>query len=47
MVGLAAEAEKWLDIPVVAINTAILWRTYRANGFEDRIYDAGQLLRDF
>lgn len=47
MVNLAAEAEKWLEKPVIAINTAILWRAYRANGWDDRIYDAGQLLRDF
>lgn len=47
MVNLAAEAERWLDRPVVAINSAILWRAYRANGFDDRIYDAGRLLREF
>jgi len=46
MVKLAAEAEQWLELPVVAINTAILWRTYRANGFDDRVYGAGSLLRD-
>jgi maleate isomerase len=47
MVGLAAQAEKWLQRPVVAINSAILWRSYRANGFDDRIYDSGSLLREF
>ena len=46
MVELAAEAEGWLGKPVIAINTAIIWHAYRANGFEDRIYGCGALLRD-
>ena len=46
MVGLAAEAEGWLGKPVIAINTAILWHAYRANGFDDRIYGCGSLLSD-
>ena len=46
MVGLAAEAEGWLGKPVVAINTAIVWHAYRANGFEDRLYGLGSLLSD-
>ena len=46
MVGLAAEAEGWLGKPVIAINTAILWHAYRANGFDDRIYGCGSLLSE-
>ena len=46
MVRLAAEAEGWLGKPVVAINTAIIWHAYRANGFDDRIYGCGSLLSD-
>ena len=46
MVGLAAEAESWLGKPVIAINTAIIWHAYRANGFDDRIYGCGALLSD-
>ena len=46
MVGLAAEAEGWLGKPVIAINTAIIWHAYRANGLEDRLYGLGALLRE-
>ena len=46
MVGLAAEAEGWLGKPVIAINTAIIWHAYRANGLEDRFYGLGTLLRE-
>ena len=46
MVRLAAEAEGWLGKPVVAINAAIIWHAYRANGFDDRIYGCGSLLSD-
>lgn len=46
MVGLAAEAEGWLGKPVIAINAAIVWHAYRANGLEDRIYGLGTLLRE-
>ena len=46
MVRLAAEAEGWLGKPVIAINTAIIWHAYRANGFVDRIYGCGSLLSD-
>ena len=46
MVRLAAEAEGWLGKPVIAINAAIIWHAYRANGFDDRIYGCGSLLSD-
>ena len=46
MVGLAAEAEGWLGKPVLAINTAIVWHAYRANGFRDRLYGRGSLLAE-
>ncbi len=46
MVALAAEAEGWLGKPVIAINTAIIWHAYRANGFDDRLYGCGSLLSD-
>jgi len=44
MVRLAAEAEGWLGKPVIAINAAIVWHAYRANGFDDRIHGCGSLL---
>ena len=46
MVRLAAEAEGWLGKPVIAINTAIAWHAYRANGFDDRILGCGSLLSE-
>ncbi|MCY4229675.1 MAG: arylmalonate decarboxylase [Alphaproteobacteria bacterium] len=47
MVRLAAEAEGWLGKPVVAINAALAWHAYRANGFDDRLYDCGRLLSNY
>ncbi|MCP5149828.1 MAG: arylmalonate decarboxylase [Ectothiorhodospiraceae bacterium] len=44
MVRLAAEAERWLAKPVVAINAATVWRAYRSNGITERIPNAGTLL---
>ena len=44
MIGLAAEAQKWLGKPVIAINAALLWHAYRDNGFNDLLYGAGSLL---
>jgi maleate isomerase len=47
MVGLAAETERALGKPVVAINAATYWHALRANGIEDRIPGLGRLLEDF
>ena len=44
MVRLAAQAEVWLDKPVVAINAATYWHALRANGLKDRIAGLGRLL---
>ena len=44
MVRLAADLEKEIGKPVVAINASIVWRTYRELGFLDRIPNAGRLL---
>ena len=46
MVRLAAEAEGWLGKPVIAINTAIVWHAYRANGFNEKLYGFGSLLSE-
>lgn len=46
MLRLAAEAERWLDKPVIAINAATLWHALRANGFDDRFEGFGTLLRE-
>ena len=44
MIRLAADAEGWLDKPVIAINTATLWHAYRVNGWLDHVYGFGSLL---
>jgi maleate isomerase len=47
MARLAAEAERWLAKPVIAINTATYWYALRQNGFTDRISGFGRLLEEF
>jgi maleate isomerase len=47
MVQLAADTEKALGKPVVAINTATYWHALRANGITDKITGLGRLLEDF
>ncbi|GAA3203504.1 arylmalonate decarboxylase [Actinocorallia longicatena] len=46
MVGLADEAERWLGLPVIAINAATWWMALRDNGVTERIEGAGRLLRE-
>ena len=46
MVRLADTLEKELGKPVIAINTAIVWGTYRALGFNDSLQGVGRLLRE-
>jgi len=44
MARLAGQAEVWLGLPVVAINTAIYWHALRDSGIPDRIAGFGSLL---
>lgn len=44
MARLAGFAEVWLQKPVIAINTAIMWHALRASGIEDKIPGWGSLL---
>ncbi len=44
MLRVAAEAERWLGKPVLAINAVTLWHALRANGIDDQIAGFGQLL---
>ncbi|MEU4821997.1 arylmalonate decarboxylase [Actinomadura sp. NPDC023710] len=46
MVATADEAERWLGLPVIAINAATWWMALRDNGIDDRVLGAGSLLRD-
>jgi maleate isomerase len=47
MVGLAAQAEVWLEKPVIAINAATYWHALRANGIPDQQAGYGRLLSEF
>jgi len=46
LADLAGEAERWLGIPVIAINVATYWSALRANGIHDRIRGFGALLAE-
>jgi maleate isomerase len=46
MADLAGEAERWLGIPVIAINVATYWSALRANGIHDRMRGFGTLLSE-
>ncbi|MFD3326651.1 arylmalonate decarboxylase [Streptomyces sp. NPDC058701] len=46
MVRLADEAERWLGLPVIAINAATWWMALRDNGCLDTLHGHGSLLRD-
>lgn len=47
MAHLAAEAERWLGKPVLAINTATYWHALRTNGIADKVPGFGRLLAEF
>jgi maleate isomerase len=46
MADLAGEAERWLGLPVIAINVATYWSALRANGIADRVAGFGTLLAE-
>jgi maleate isomerase len=46
-VVVAAEAERWLGKPVLAINAVTYWHALRQCGIEDRVYGYGRLLEEF
>lgn len=41
---IAAEAEQWLELPVISVNTATYWYALRSNGIDDQAEGFGQLL---
>lgn len=43
---IADEAERWLDKPVLAVNTCTYWYALRNSGIADRIEGFGSLLRE-
>ena len=46
MIRLAAAAERWLDKPVIAINTATYWHALRQNNLLDQVRGFGKLLEE-
>jgi maleate isomerase len=44
---VAAEAERWLGKPVIAVNTATYWHALRTKGIFDRMPGHGRLLAEF
>jgi maleate isomerase len=46
MLRLAAEAEHWLNKPVVSLSAAIMWSALRSNGFRDQFDGFGRLLQN-
>jgi maleate isomerase len=44
MAAVAGEAERWLEKPVIAVNTALYWHALRANGLTDVVEGFGSLL---
>jgi maleate isomerase len=45
--AVAAEAERWLEKPVVAMNVVTYWDALRRIGIEDRVYGFGRVLEEF
>jgi maleate isomerase len=46
-VAIAAEAERWLGKPVLAINTVTYWDALRRSGVADRVWGYGRILEEF
>jgi maleate isomerase len=44
---VAAEAERWLGKPVLAVNTCTYWHALRQAGIEDKLDGFGSLLTDY
>jgi len=47
MSQVAVEAERWLEKPVLAINTVTYWQALRSCGIADRAYGCGRLMAEF
>jgi maleate isomerase len=45
--AVAAEAERWLEKPVLAMNVVTYWDALRRMGIEDRVYGCGRILEEF
>lgn len=45
--AVAAEAEKWLNKPVLAVNTCTYWQALRQFGIQDKVDGMGSLLAEY
>jgi maleate isomerase len=45
--AVAAEAERWLNKPVLAMNVITYWDALRNCGIDDRVYGCGRILEEF
>jgi maleate isomerase len=45
--SVAAEAERWLGKPVLAVNVVSFWQALRQCGIADRVYGDGRVLEEF
>jgi maleate isomerase len=45
--SVAAEAERWLGKPVLAVNLVSFWHALRHCGIADRVYGHGRVLEEF
>jgi maleate isomerase len=44
---VAAEAERWLGKPVLAVNVVSYWHAIRQCGIDDRVFGHGRILEEF
>lgn len=44
---VAAEAERWLEKPVLAMNVVTYWDALRRVGIDDRVFGCGRILEEF
>ena len=47
MAYIGAEAERWLQKPVIPVMTAVYWHALRQNGIDDKVAGFGRLLEEF
>jgi maleate isomerase len=45
--AVAADAERWLEKPVLAMNVVTYWDALRRCGIDDRVYGHGRVLEEF
>lgn len=45
--AVAAEAERWLEKPVLAMNVVTYWDALRRCGIDDRVFGHGRILEEF